>query len=78
MLAEMDSTTSGVGRGLKKKEMVECYFKKCVRLTDFKLILSTPTASPMEVSPAWMAWAILRMAIKPDEHSLFTTEMGTS
>lgn len=48
------------------------------KLTYFRLMLSAPAAKPMEDSPTFIAWAILRMAIRPDEQSLFTVEMGTS
>ena len=40
-------------------------------------MLSTPTAIPTSASPLWMECAILRIAIKPEEHNRFTVEMGT-
>lgn len=40
-------------------------------------MLSTPTAIPSEASPDWMACAIFLTAIRPDEHSLFTVDIGT-
>lgn len=43
-----------------------------------RLMLSAPTAIPSLVSPVWIACAIWRMAMRPDEHSLFTTDIGTS
>lgn len=46
-------------------------------MTYFRDILSTPTATPKEISPDWMECAIFRMDIRPDEHRRFTVEMGT-
>ena len=46
--------------------------------THFKVILSTPKATPSEISPAWIACAMLRIDCRPEEQSLFTVEMGTS
>ena len=43
----------------------------------FRLMLSAPTARPNEASPDLMECAILRIAIRPEEHSLFTVEIGT-
>lgn len=44
----------------------------------FNDMLSTPTARPIDVSPAWMACAMFLTAINPEEHSRFTVEMGTA
>ena len=41
-------------------------------------MLSTPTATPSEISPVSMAFAMLRIACNPEEHNRFTVEMGTS
>lgn len=46
--------------------------------TYFRLMLSAPAARPSEDSPTCIAWAILRIAIRPDEHNRFTVDMGTS
>ena len=40
-------------------------------------MLSTPIATPREASPVLMACAMWRMAIRPEEQSLFTTLIGT-
>jgi hypothetical protein len=47
------------------------------RSTHFRLMLSTPIATPRDASPTLMPCAMWRMAIRPDEHSLFTTLIGT-
>jgi len=48
------------------------------QMINLRLILSTPTATPMEVSPDWIAWAIVLIAINPEEHNRLTVEIGTS
>lgn len=40
-------------------------------------MLSAPTAQPKEVSPAWIACAIERMAINPEEQRRLTVDIGT-
>lgn len=40
-------------------------------------ILSTPTAIPREISFDSIAWDIVLIAMRPEEQSLFTVEIGT-
>lgn len=44
----------------------------------FMDMLSTPTATPISISPLWIECTILRIAISPEEQSRLTVEMGTS
>lgn len=46
--------------------------------TYLRVIFSTPTAMPRDISPDWMAWAMVRMAMSPDAHSLLRAVIGTS
>lgn len=41
-------------------------------------MLSTPTATPSDISPDLMALAIFLIACSPEEHSRLTVEIGTS
>lgn len=64
-----------MGRGLYK--CIRTNFNKHSGLcTYFNDMLSIPTATPREISPDWIACAILRIDCRPDEQSRLTVEMG--
>jgi hypothetical protein len=42
------------------------------------VIFSTPIVRPMDVSPDWMACAMFLIAMRPEEHSRLTVDIGTS
>ena len=41
-------------------------------------MFSTPTATPRDISFDLIAWAMFLMAMRPEEHNLFTVDTGTS
>ena len=45
--------------------------------TDLRDMLSTPAATPSDISPARMLCAIFLIAISPEEQSRLTVEIGT-
>lgn len=45
--------------------------------TYFKLMLSDPAAIPNVISPDLILCAMLRIDMRPDEHSRFTVDIGT-
>ncbi len=45
--------------------------------TDLRDMLSTPTARPSDISPAWMLCAIFLIAMSPEEQSRLMVETGT-
>ena len=70
-------TTSGVGRGLEAPTKNTRATATSTE-TYFKDMLSTPTAIPNWICCVLMALETVTIDCKPDEHSLFTVEMGTS
>ena len=63
---------AGTGRPLCERRLT------ATRVTHLSVMFSTPTATPREISFDLIAWAMFRMAMRPEEHSLFTVDMGTS
>ena len=59
-----------------QRDAVRCEYQTAIR-TDLTDMLSTPTATPSDISPARMLCAIFLIAMSPEEQSRLMVETGT-